>query len=129
MNGTIEVDNSPTTFQYTLQHGIQQLRRIRIFPFLTGVRKPFTDIALPCRPQDGVDHCVQQHIGITVPVESKVGICDMDAANDEWSSRNGAMHIVAFADAQTGRFRFITGHQWFLQRTIQYPSGNLCRST
>jgi len=99
MNGTVEVDNSPTTFQNTLQHGIQQFRRIGIFPFVAGVRKPFADIALPCRPKQCVDYRVQKHIRITVTVESKVGVCHVDASDDEGASCNRAMCIVAFADA------------------------------
>ena len=99
MNGTVEVDYSPTTFQNALQHGIQELRRIGILPFVAGARKPLANIALTCRAQQCVDHGVQQHVGIAVPVESKVGVCDVYATDDERSSGNRAMRIVAFADA------------------------------
>lgn len=99
MNGTVKVDNSPTTLQNALPHRLQELRRIGIFPFVAGIREPFADIALPCRSQQCVDHRVQQYIRVTVPVESKVGVCEMDSADDEGAPCNRAMCIVAFADA------------------------------
>ena len=99
MDGTVEVDNSPTTFQNALQDRIQEHCRIGIFPFVAVVRKPLANIALTCRAQHCVDQGVQQNVGIAMPIKSKVGVGDVYATDDERSSGDRTMCIVAFADA------------------------------
>ena len=100
MDRTIQIDDPPALLHDAVQHPSQQFRRIRPAPFFAGVRKPFANIALPCRSKQSVDHGVKKHIGVAVTIETEVGVSDVNATNDQRPAADRAMSVMAFADSE-----------------------------
>ena len=100
MDRTIQIDDPPALLHDAVQHPSQQFRRIRPAPFFAGVRKPFANVALPCRSEQRIGHSMQQHIGVTMAIETEVGVSDVNATNDQWPSADRAMSIMAFANSE-----------------------------
>src|SRR5690606_2876587 len=57
------------------------------------------DIAQPGRPEQGVGHGMQQHIGVGMPQQA-VRVLNGDAADDQRPARYQGVYVVALPDAE-----------------------------
>ena len=59
-----------------------------------GIGEVFPDIAERSGPQEGVRHCVQEHVRVGMPLES-FRMRESDAADDEFPADRHAVDVVA----------------------------------
>ncbi len=76
----------------------QQLDAVGALPFRIGIGKHPADVAGAGRAKDRVRHRVTDNVGIGVSVETELE-WNRDAGEDQRTSRNQAMQVVAVADA------------------------------
>ena len=98
-HGRVDVFDPPAGIADALRRQAQQLAAVGITVTLIAVRKELTDVAEPGRAEDCVGDRVQQHIGVGVAEESALER-DLDAADDQSTSRHQRMNVETLSDAK-----------------------------
>ncbi|MEY2724946.1 MAG: hypothetical protein RLZZ458_813 [Planctomycetota bacterium] len=100
MDSAVEIEDLPVAFAEVIENGLEEVGGVGIEEGGGIVGEPFADISECCGAEEGVDNSMEEYISIAVTIESKVGICDDDTAEDEWSVGDGAVCVVSFTDAE-----------------------------